>query len=242
MLGIVEGCVPGKTLDEKLSHLEREEMWLELPNTGPRNLDTLLDHCVVVLTVQAYRLHEYSMVDRDRGERKAALDHVKETIDLARRIGAQRVLVVPGYGFDLCPDPEGTWLTLMTEAALHAKDKGMEIMVESLGPKRTGFHPRFSDIAALVEELDQPNVGLVADTMHIYNSGEDVYETLEKYNGQIKEVQLRDTESLPPGKGDLDFERIIEITRGIPLCLEYTPRDVKEDFKAAVEYVKQWVG
>jgi sugar phosphate isomerase/epimerase len=82
----------------------------------------------------------------------------------------------------------------------------------------------------------------MADTMQVYNSGEDVYATLERYAQRLKEVQLRDTGSRLPGKGELDFEKIAEICRGIPLCLEYTPENVEEDFKWAVGYMKGLTG
>jgi sugar phosphate isomerase/epimerase len=242
MLGIVEDCVPGRDLREKLGVLGREGLWLELANRGPRDLSDLELFNVEVRTVQAYLLHDYSLVSPDPDVREAAMRHIKETIELASSIGASNVLVVPGYGFDFCPAPERPWLELMGEAADHAEGLGVQILVESLGPKRTAFAPSLSGVASLVERLDHPAVHLMADTMQVYNSGEDVYAALERYAQRLKEVQLRDTGSKPPGRGKLDFRRIAEICRGIPLCLEYTPENVGEDFRWAVGFLKGLTG
>ncbi|MFQ5904878.1 MAG: hypothetical protein ACE5JO_14440, partial [Candidatus Binatia bacterium] len=70
-LGCSELCLAGR-LEDKLDLLEDLGLWLELANTGPRDLSALDSYDVEVKTVQAHLLHEFHWLSSERRIREAA--------------------------------------------------------------------------------------------------------------------------------------------------------------------------
>ena len=99
-LGCVEQCLFGE-LEDKLDLLEELGLWLELANTGPRDISPLDSYSVKVKTVQAYMLHKLHWLSPEKKMQEAAYEHILDTIRIAEDIGADHVLTVPTYGFDL---------------------------------------------------------------------------------------------------------------------------------------------
>ena len=94
----------------------------------------------------------------------------------------------------------------------------------------------------MIHDVDSDYVRLMTDTMHIHANGENVVETIRKYATEIMELQLRDTNSRPPGLGGIDFGSVLKVVRekfkGLT-CLEYQPSsDPYADFANALEAVK----
>lgn len=214
-LGCAEFCMPGG-LEEKLRACRRHGLWMELANTGERDLSVFGSWDVEVRTVQAYLLHSYSLVGRSRGERKAALEHVRGTVDMAQGAGAGYALIVPGYGHDFTEDAEKKLGIVLRGLAGYAADRGVTILVEALSPRKTSLLPSLGSVEKFLRSLGEENLLLAGDTLHAFEAGEDVLD----YRESIAELHLKDSASLPPGRGGLDFKRIL----GKPwrqLCLEY---------------------
>ncbi|MGC8817288.1 MAG: sugar phosphate isomerase/epimerase family protein [Candidatus Hadarchaeum sp.] len=229
-LGCTEFAVPGRTLEEKLGLLESRRMWLELVNDGDRRLEPILttvsNFNIPILSVQANRLHSLRLLSDDLGERRAATRHVEETMEWAAALGAENVVTTLVFGDPAAKDPYRLALEIFRDFGWQAEELGITVSVEPLGRNRTSFLPRVSEVHSFVSELGQEHVRLMADTMHIHDSGDDVREVVIEYLDEISELQLRDTDSRPPGMGRLDFSGVMEAVarkfKGL-LCLEYKP-------------------
>ncbi len=244
-LGCAEFAVPGRRLEEKLAILERRRMWLELANDGKKSFEdikeALVTHSVPVWSVQAFRQHELQLLSSDRAERSKAREHVEETIRLAAEIGARNVVVVTGYGKPGVPKPREYCFELFSDFGLMGGELGVGISIESLGEK-TSFLPKASEVHELVKELALSNVGLLVDTMHVFSGGEDPAVVIENCLRGVNEIQLRDTDSMPPGGGTIEFGKIVKIVkkkfRGL-VCIEYKPgKDPNADFELALKTCK----
>lgn len=247
-MGCVEFAVPGKSLDEKLGALERRKMWLELANDGNKRVEevreVLASHSVPVKSVQAYRQHEFQLLGANAKERELARLHVEETIRMAAELGAKNTVVVIGYGAPGVEKPRKACLKLFTDFGMLSGNLGVDVSIEFLGTK-TSFLPRASDVHRLIKEVAVSNVRLLVDTMHVHSSGEDPAQIIEMYAEDLGEVQLRDRGSKPPGKGEIDFAKIIEAIhkkyRGL-VCLEYKPgSDPEADFDHAHKFVSRLI-
>ena len=228
-LGCAEFCLPGG-MEEKLRACRRHGLWMELANTGERDLSVFGSWDVEVRTVQAYLLHRYSLVGRGRGERRAAMEHVRATVDMAQGIGAGYALIVPGYGHDFSEDSEKRLDIALRELAEYAADRGVAILVEALSPRKTGLLPSLGAVEKFLRSMGEENLLLAGDTFHAFEAGEDVLE----YRETMAELHLKDSDSLPPGRGGLDFKRIL----GKPwkqLCLEY--RGDGRELEAALAFL-----
>lgn len=232
-LGCFEKCQSGG-LEEKLGFLEARGLWLELANEGVRDLSILESYRVEVKTVQAYLLHKLRWLSPDKSVREAAQRHVMESIILAEELGAQNVLTVPTYGF---LKKEKQLQICIENYRKAAKDTDLNILVESLSPRRTSFLPSPFEVASLVEEIALDNVRLAVDSSHIKESGHDPVSVIEQLDKKIVEVHLKDDNSQPPGKGEIDFERMIKSCSNQLLCMEFESVN-KEQFIEAYNFIQ----
>ncbi len=232
--GCVEQCLSG-SFEDKLDLLEEMGLWLELTNTGPRDLSLLDSYSVEVKTVQAYMLHKLHWLSPDKKMQEAAYKHILDTIKIAEDIGADHVLTVPTYGFDLADNSRQLCVQNFRNIS---KETNLVILIEALSPKQTVFLPLLTAVVELVDEINRDNVGLAADTWHIQESGLDVVEIFGDFD--IIELHLRDTNSTPPGQGTIDFREIIKALSPQLQCLEFN-EGTKMDLIAAYEYLKSLI-
>ncbi|MEE8168181.1 MAG: TIM barrel protein [Candidatus Hydrothermarchaeales archaeon] len=231
--GCVEFCLPG-TLEDKLETLDELGLWLELVNISERDLSILSSFSIDIRSVQAYRLHDLHLLSRDKYAREAATMHIKETIGIAREVGAANVIAVPTYGFDLVSAPFKTCVETFRELS---SESDVNILVEALSPTRSAFSPSLAEVSKLVKAINRDNVALAADTCHIHEGEKDVISTLMDFRDEIVELHLKDSCALPPGKGELDFTAVLEICENTELCLEFMSED-PADLKKALGYLK----
>jgi sugar phosphate isomerase/epimerase len=246
-LGCVEFAVPGNTLEDKLRVLESHGMWLELVYDGfnKKRLNDILEILpsfdTSIMSVQAYLLHDLRMLSAKDIDRKAALHHVEKTIKIASEVGAQNVVAVATYGEPTIKNPREKCIDMFRHFGKLGAELGIMTSIEPLGRDRTTFLPSVSEVYRLVHDIGSDHVCLMADTMHIHANGENVAETIKKYATEIAELQLRDTNSRPPGQGDIDFNQALKVVREKfkgPTCLEYQPGlDPRSDFAEAYEFV-----
>jgi len=243
--GCVEFAVPGGTLEEKLERLEDRGMWLELANNGGRGteevLSALSNYRVPIKSVQANLLHELRMLSDVKTERAAAMKHVEETLLMASELGAENVVTTLAYGKPRAKYPRRLAIENYKSFGRLAKELGVTVSIEPLGRNRSPFLPGVEEVRDLIDELGMTHVRLMADTMHIHDNGDDVYATIAENVGEISELQLRDTDSKPPGQGRLDFVRVMEkVKNGFKglLCIEYKPgKDQEAEFAKACDFV-----
>ncbi|MEM2875213.1 MAG: sugar phosphate isomerase/epimerase family protein [Candidatus Hadarchaeales archaeon] len=243
-LGCVEFAVPGITLQEKLIFLRRRKMWLEVANDGTKTIGEVLDSLKTtggrVLSVQAYRLHDFQPLSGDRAEARAAVEHIAETMKMASEVGASNVVTTVTYGSPGIQNAMSRCVGLFRRLGKQAEDLGVAIGLEPLGRNRTTFLPGLRDVVDLVRRVGLDSVRPMADTMHIYGNGDPVADILKENLDLLSEVQLRDTDSRPPGSGGIDFREVVRLLtryRGL-VCLEYRPGpDPVGDFERAVRAV-----
>lgn len=247
-LGCTEFAVPGDTLEDKLRVLESHEMWLELVNDGidekrlKNILEILSNFNTSIKSVQAYLQHDLRMLSAKDRDRKAAVRHMEETIKIASAVGAQNIVAVVTYGKPTIKNPREKCIKIFRHFGKLGAEFNVVISIEPLGKNRTTFLSSISEVYDLVQDVGSDHVRLMADTMHIHANEEDVAETIRKYAAEIMELQLRDTDSRPPGQGSIDFGPVLKVVRekfrGLP-CLEYQPGlDSQADFARALEVTK----
>ena len=247
-LGCTEFAVPGDTLEDKLGILESHEMWLELVNDGfdekrlKNILEILTNFNTSIESVQAYLQHDLRMLSAKDRDRKAAVRHMEETIKIASAVGARNVVAVVTYGKPTIKNPREKCIEIFRHFGKLGAEFNVVISIEPLGRDRTTFLPSVSEVCSLVHDVGSDHVRLMVDTMHIHTNGENVAETIRKFATEIMELQLRDTNSRPPGQGSIDFGPVLKVVRekfrGLT-CLEYQPSsDPYADFANALEAVK----
>jgi len=246
-LGCAEFAVPGDTLEDKLRILELHKMWLELVNDGfdEKRLKNILgilpNFKTPIMSVQAFLLHDLRMLSAKDKDQKIAIRHVEETIKIASKVGAQNVVTTITYGEPRIENPRKRCVELFKHFGKLSEEFNVLVSIEPLGRERTTFLPSVSEIYRLVQDVGSEHVRLMADTMHIHSNGENIAEVVNEYLMGISELQLRDTNSRPPGRGSINFAPVLKIIRknfkGLT-CLEYKPGpDPSADFNYACKSV-----
>lgn len=228
-IGCAEFSLPG-SMEEKLRTCRRHRLWIELANTGERDLGILSSWDIEVRTVQAYLLHDFSLVSRGKGERRAAEEHVKSTVDMASRVGAKYALVVPGYGRDFIERAENKLAHALRDLAEYGSNRDVTILVEALSPRKSSLMPSLAAVEKFLRSLGEENLALAGDTCHAFEAGEDLLE----YRKSIVELHLKDTDGLPPGMGKLNFKKILK-KPWKQVCLEY--RDSGRELEAVLRFL-----
>lgn len=251
ILGCVEFAVPGNTLEDKLRVLESYGMWLELVNDGLADkrskeiFETIPNFNVSVKSVQANLLRDLRPLGARKKDREIAMRHIEETIRLASRLGAKNVVTVATYGKPMVKDPVEKCIETFKHLSKLCAEFGVNVSIEALGKNRTTFIPSVGDVCNLVREVGSEYVLPMADTMHIKDNGEDVVDVIGKHAKELGELQLRDIDSKPPGRGNIDFGSVLKVIRGKfkgLLCIEYHPGpDPYADFAWACKFVNRLI-
>jgi endonuclease IV len=175
-----------------------------------------------IATLQAWRMHDAHAFLAGAPERAQGVAVLAAAVDLAASRGVPRVLAVCGFG--AC-EP-GAAFERSTEqfrrVAAHARARGVRVVIERLGARRTNAMLGADEHARLHEALAATDVfGCALDTGHMLDAGEDPERVIAGWQLPIEELQLRGRDGAPPGQGD-SLERWIGACRRRPavVCIE----------------------
>ena len=178
------------------------------------------------------------------GDAQAARQrHLDALLTLTANIGA-KALVLPCGALDHEPvrsleEDLDLIAAQLSGAAQRAAGFGVEIWTESLHFLR--FCWNLERAGLLADRLAGSGVGIVMDFSHIVASGEDIQAYLDRHQGRISHVHLRDAVpgniNLSIGNGDADFagglKRLAADGYSGHFSLELETRDVTNDERPA---------
>jgi hypothetical protein len=205
-LAHVEHCLPGAP-HERLALARRLDLALEVADRDGTDLESIAASGLAVATVQAWRLHDVHPLHPDPAVRALAPGIVEAAMDVAVRLGAPRLLCVCGFGQAIADAPFERSLEHFAALAPRARERGLRLVIELLGPGRCAAMTAPEDLRRLLEALDAPDVFAAAlDSGHLLDAGLDPLEVLGAWRPPLAELQLRGPGSAPPGP-DLPLER-----------------------------------
>ncbi len=199
VLAYVEHSLPGETPEARIETARRIGLALEVANRNGIDRAALGRCGITIVTVQAYGMHDSHPLHPDPARHESAVHHVLETIDLAVALRAPRVLTACGFGSAVHTDPFGSCVRFFRSVATRARERGVRILIEPLSPLRASAMTDPDEIAALLDELGQPEIfGTAIDTGHLIDGGGDPSDILARWPHRIDEIQLRGAGSRPP--------------------------------------------
>lgn len=184
-------------------------------NSVPEIKSALDEHGVVASSIISIFTPERDIVSSDHRVRRAALDYVKGNIDYAAALGANIVTFTPTACMKISPEAslEQEWAWAVEAgrgAAQHASANGVTIAVEPWNRYETYLINRVGQSAAFVDEVDLPNIGVMADTFHMSLEESDIAEAIRQVGHRLAHVHLADSNRAAPGYGHLDFKPIVQ--------------------------------
>ena len=218
-LACQEGLVPGRCLEEKLDKLsawgyEGIEFW-------GGNLWEREHEIAAALANSAVRASSICagyggcLLDAGPAERQKALDDIPRLLDVAGRLGAVALIVVPIFGGPRLPDlspmktavelEKDLAVRLMKDLAKRAGKAGTTILLEPLNRYETHFLNRLEQAVEICERVKHPNVQIMADFFHMSIEEADTPASIAAAGKHIRHVHLADNTRQQPGTGSIDF-------------------------------------
>ena len=180
-----------------------------------------LDNNLEIPSVGVWSLWENNLVSEHEAIRRKALDIVKKQIEIAALLGADTILVVPGYvGCDFASKPERIRYDIAYDRCVYAlqllapeaEKAGVHIGIENVWNR---FLLSPLEMRQLVRDVDSSHVGVYFDVGNIIYVGypEDWIRILGQY---IKKIHLSDYRREQAGlgafvdlfAGDVDFPEV----------------------------------
>ena len=205
----------------------------------PYHLDA--ERCLALM--RKYKLGALSMcgmfgsADRDltQANGETAVQYLRDSADFAHKLGAEIIIVVPAEVGRVSP-PEGADLAVLKQnavrniraAADYAQTKGVRFVIEAINRYETYFANTLTKAWNLVEAIDHPAVGIMADAFHMSLEENNFGSSLHKIAAKLWHVHIADNTREPAGMGRTDFQELLFILREIgyqgSLAMEFMPR------------------
>ncbi|MGJ9384795.1 2-keto-myo-inositol isomerase [Salipaludibacillus sp. CF4.18] len=163
--------------------------------------------------------------NRNEEDHKKIIDEFKETLENAKKIGAEFIVAVPLVTElkILHKDIKSSSVEVLKELSDLAKPYGIKVAVEFVGHPQCTVNT-FGQAYDIVETVDRENVGVVLDCFHFHAMGSDIEDLKKADVSKIFIVHIDDTEDFPigflrdedrvwPGQGVIDLQGILSIVK-----------------------------
>lgn len=145
-----------------------------------------------------------------------AVRYIKKSVDFAVAVGAKVIIAVPSP-VGRTAQPQGTSLEELTENTIHnlrlgadyAQSKGVSIAIEAINRYETYFANTLDKAYDLVQRVNHPAVGIMADLFHMSIEERSFTESLKKISDKLLHVHVADNTREPAGFGHTDFKEIL---------------------------------
>jgi len=169
-------------------------------------------------TGQAWGEDGLSFTALDEKTRRTAVDRIKSHLPFAAAADAPVIIGLirgrsgPGVNKDMAG---ALLIEALVECAAGAEQAGVRLALEPINSEETDLVNDVEQGLELLEQVDSPALGLLADTYHMHREEKDIISALEQYKGRLFHVHVADSNRRYPGAGELDFAAILDILEGM---------------------------
>lgn len=171
-----------------------------------------------ICTGELYGEDKLSFSDPDMYVRNKAIQRMKGILEFASYVGAfVNIGRLRGRFVDGIPHRESLEMTInaLQNSLEYAKRLGVNIVIEPVNRRSADFILTTTEAIAWIELLGKPNCKLMLDVAHMYAENENLRESFFMAKKHLLHVHIADSNRLPPGMGNFDFDRIFDYLREI---------------------------
>ncbi len=184
-----------------------------------KQLESFLDSSglrVTGTTAQSQPLEERDLAHPDRDLRRLAVAYYQGCVELAARLEAPTIGLLPSAEGRLGPisSYQREWklaVEAAREVAYFAGEHGVAIAIEPLNRYEAFLVNRVEQALAFAEEVGVVSAGIVADLFHMNIEEADPGAALEQAEGRLLEIHLADSNRRGLGHGHLPLEHLLSV-------------------------------
>lgn len=223
---------------------------LEIPIEDPDLVDyararQILDEHRLNATVCAVINGDRDLIHPDERVRRDAASYVRQCTDIAREVGADRV-VGPLYSavgrcWRATPEEREEDVSLLVQQlrslAEYAGERDVTLCVEPLNRFETSFLNLTAQVIDVIDRVDHPACGILLDTFHMGIEEKDPAAAIRAAGPRLRHVQVSDNDRGVPGTGHLPWADIaaalVDVGYDGPVVVESFTGDNESMAKAA---------
>ncbi|NUQ02943.1 MAG: sugar phosphate isomerase/epimerase [Anaerolineae bacterium] len=154
------------------------------------------------------------LIHQDYYYRQMSIAYVKECLDMVGALGGNMFTLVPNEVGRVTPraTPELEWewaVEGVRACAKHAQQYGIRIGLEPLNRFETNFLNRHDQAIKMMQDVNEPNVGVCLDAFHINIEEADPYQAIRATGKNLVDFHVADNNRRPPGEGTWDWAKLI---------------------------------
>lgn len=164
-------------------------------------------------TGQAYLTDGLSLSSPDVNIRQKAVSRLKGHIQLASLLEADVIIGLIRGGVVKKTEQEHHMLFFkeaLKALCEKAENKNVRLLIEPINRYETGLLPTLESVAKVIDEIGSRQLRILMDTFHMNIEEVDIYQSIEKYGAMIGHVHLSDSNRMAPGKGHIDFQKVVK--------------------------------
>ena len=164
----------------------------------------------------------------DDDARAYAVSYAKKCVDLSARVGRPlfEIAAVPGTSEEYMQPAtpldaaRKNFRRSVDELVEYAESKQVPVAIEAINRFEgyQGFMNSVADAVRLVEEIDSPSLGVLADCFHMNIEDRSLFHALTGAGSRLMHVHLADSTRFAPGTGHIDFLQLVRTLETV----EYT--------------------
>lgn len=159
--------------------------------------------------------------DFDEGDRRTAIEDVKQMLTTLPAAGAAGIVMPNGFAvfskrlppFEPPRSDEESRAALvesLRELGAHGERVGAKVFLEPLNRYEDYLVNTLADAVSIVEEVGSSAVSVIADTFHMSIEEADLGAAIRAAGAHIEHVQLGDSDRLEPGHGHYDWPETLD--------------------------------
>ncbi|MDD2971311.1 MAG: sugar phosphate isomerase/epimerase [Lachnospiraceae bacterium] len=226
-IGMTQWVVGNESMDRSFERLNRYGYDEVEFAAEPYTLDA--EVCVALMNQYGLKCHSLCGIYNDERDLTAsgdtgekAIQYLRDSVDFAVKVGAEIIIVVPSP-VGRTVKPKGKSMEELREnvinnlrvAADYAKEKGIKLAIETINRYETYFINTIPDALQLIDEINHPAVGVMADLFHMNIEERSSIDSIYAAKEKLLHVHIADNTREAAGMGQTDFKEILRVLKSI---------------------------
>lgn len=163
-----------------------------------------------------HNAYPYNYMIGSEAQRRDAVDYLKLSLEMAKEMGAEFVLISPANGGYLATYDQ-LWSRLeknIQELGDYAAKLEIKLVVEALTPYESNFFTRANDLVELFRRVDNPYVVGMCDIVPPFVQHESIMAYFDKLGNKMDHMHIIDGENgsdthMIPGEGNIPIKEML---------------------------------